>query len=170
MVQHRLLRIRNPWRFETYVGKWYDADYRWNSGVGVDYKSQVPFIQGDDGIFFIDIESFKSSFLYFLVQYYNDDFTVSYYENLNDDGTLKRYTFSTTRTQNLHVAADTYDPRMYSFGCKSAKVMTQILVREISTVAGVSNPTLKEKYFSDWIGFGHLYHEDLPPGDYEIYL
>jgi hypothetical protein len=98
VVQHRLLRMRNPWRFETYVGKWYDKDYRWNMGVGVDYKSQVPFIQGDDGIFFIDIDSFKASFLYFLVQYYNDDFTVSYYENLNDDGGLKRYTFSTTQT------------------------------------------------------------------------
>lgn len=48
--------------------------------------------------------------------------------------------------------------------------MTQILVREISTVPGVSNPTLKEKYFSDWIGFGHLYLEDLAAGNYEIYL
>lgn len=44
------------------------------------------------------------------------------------------------------------------------------MVREISTVAGQSNPTLKEKYFSDWIGFGHVVLENLPAGDYEIYL
>ena len=92
-------------------------------GVGVDYKQQVPFVKGDDGLFFIDIETFKSSFLYFLVQYYRDDYVVSYYEQLNDDGKLKRYTFSTTKQQTIHVAADTYDPRMYGFKCKTSKVM-----------------------------------------------
>jgi len=29
----------------------------------------------------------------------------------------------------LHVAGDTYDPRMYAVGCKTDKVMAQILVR-----------------------------------------
>jgi len=46
---------------------------------------------------------------------------------------------------------------MYSYGCKTAKVMAQILVREVSLDPNVPNPTLKEKYFSDWIGFGHVY-------------
>lgn len=115
--------MRNPWRFETYVGKWSDDDVRWDMSDGVSYKKQVPYVDNDDGIFFIDIESFKSSFLYFLVQFYRDDYKVSYYEQLNDDGKLKRYTFSTTKTSTIHVAADTYDPRMYGFNCKKAKVM-----------------------------------------------
>ena len=66
---------------------------------------------------------------------------------------------------NLHVAADTYDPRMYPYGCKTLKVMAQMLVRKVG-----SQKTLAEKYFSDWIGFGHVYLTELPPGDYEIYL
>lgn len=59
-----------------------------------------------------------------MVSYYHDDWKVSYYEQLNDDGTLKRFTFSTTLAlQDLHVGADTYDPRMYPPGCKTDKVM-----------------------------------------------
>ena len=40
-----------------------------------------------------------------------------------------------------------------------------MLVREIE-----SKEVLAEKYFSDWIGFGHVYLSDLPAGEYEIYL
>ena len=66
---------------------------------------------------------------------------------------------------SIHVAADTYDPRMYPYGCKSLKVMAQMLVRKVGTTT-----PLAEKYFSDWIGFGHVFLADLPAGDYEIYL
>lgn len=132
VVVAKLLRIRNPWRFETYVGKWHDKDARWNSGVGVDYKKQVPFVNADDGIFYVDIETFKANFLYFLVTFYHDDWNVSYYEQTNDDATLKRYTFSITTQQDVYVSADTYDPRMYPYGCKTAKVMAQLLIREVS--------------------------------------
>ena len=74
-------------------------------------------------IFFIDIETFKNHFLYFLIQFYRDDYVVSYYDKKNDDSRLARYQFTTTVTQDLHVAGDTYDPRMYGYGCKSEKVM-----------------------------------------------
>ncbi len=59
---------------------------------------------------------------------------------------------------------------MYGFNCKKAKVMAQLMVRKISTETGVANPTIKEKYFSDWLGFGFVSIENLPAGDYEIYL
>jgi len=54
----------------------------------------------------------------------------------------------------LHVAADTYDPRMYPTGCKSLKVMAQMVLRKKG-----STEKIGEKYFSDWIGFGHIYAE-----------
>lgn len=111
--------MQNPWRFDTYVGPWNDKDPRWTDN----YKAQAPWKDLDDGKFFIDIDTFKSSFLYFLVQYHRDNFKVSYYDKVGDDSSLARYTFTTTFTQDLHVAGDTYDPRMYAIGCKTDKVM-----------------------------------------------
>jgi len=95
--------------------------------------------------------------LYFLVQYHRDNFVVSYYDKKNDDSSLARYTFTTTKLQDLHVAGDTYDPRMYGYGCKTSKVMSQLLVRKMSNDPNVTYPTLGEKYYSDWIGFGHCF-------------
>ena len=37
-VVERLLLLRNPWGKEQYIGKWYDNDARWTSGIGVDYR------------------------------------------------------------------------------------------------------------------------------------
>lgn len=68
------------------------------------------------------------------------------------------------------MAGDTYDPRMYAFGCKTSKVMAQLLVRKHSSDPKVSHPTLGEKYFSDWIGFGHTMLTDLPADTYEIWI
>lgn len=48
--------------------------------------------------------------------------------------------------------------------------MAQILIRKISLDPAVTNPTLGEKYFSDWIGFGHCFLQNLPPADYEIFV
>jgi len=31
-------------------------------------------------------------------------------------------------------------------------------------------PTLGEKYFSDWIGFGSILLKNLGPGQYEIFI
>lgn len=163
---YRLLMLRNPWGFETFRGKWNDKDPLWLSGgEGVDYKEQVPYYDLDDGKFFIDMDTFKESFLYFLVQYYRPGWIVSFYEQLDDDSTLRRYHFTTTETMSMHLASDTYDPRMYPYGCKSLKVMAQMLVRKVDT-----KEVLAEKYFSDWIGFGHIYLSNLPAGHYEIYL
>ena len=63
------------------------------------------------------------------------------------------------------MAGDTYDPRMYAHGCKTSKVMAQIMVRAVG-----SKEILGEKYFSDWIGFGHILLKDLPAGTYEIFV
>ena len=59
---------------------------------------------------------------------------------------------------------------MYPNGCKTSKVMAQILVRQNSPDPSNPFPTLGEKYFSDWIGFGHVILKALPAGDYEIFV
>lgn len=116
-------------------------------------------------MFFMDVNTFKNNFLYFVVTMYQQDWKTSYYFNKGDDGKLKKYLFSTNETMDVFVAADTYDPRMYPPGCKTLKVMAQLLARKVGTTTA-----LGQKYFSDWVGFGFFKLEKLPPGDYEIYL
>ena len=48
--------------------------------------------------------------------------------------------------------------------------MGQILVRRVSKEGQPPGVTLGEKYFSDWIGFGHTYLQNLPAGEYEVFI
>jgi len=56
----RLLKMRNPWGSEKYVGPWGDADSRWTA----DYKRQAgagtngAWVAADDGAFYIPVEDF----------------------------------------------------------------------------------------------------------------
>jgi hypothetical protein len=125
----------------------------------------VPYDNLNDGMFFMDIQTFKDSFLYFVVTMYQKDWVSSYYYLQNDDGSLKKYLFTTSQTMDVYVMADTYDPRMYPPGCKTLKVMAQMLCRKVGTTTA-----LGQKYFSDWVGFGFFKLSSLPAGNYEIYL
>jgi hypothetical protein len=44
------------------------------------------------------------------------------------------------------------------------------MVREAGSSKQKAKPILGEKYFSDWIGFGHILLKDLPPSTYEIFI
>jgi hypothetical protein len=50
---------------------------------------------------------------------------------------LKKYLFTTNETMDLYVAADTYNPRMYPPGCKTLKIMAQILARKVGTTVAL---------------------------------
>lgn len=47
-------------------------------------------------MFFMDIETFKNSFLYFVCSFYRIDNKVNYFDRAGDEGQLGYYTFSTT--------------------------------------------------------------------------
>jgi hypothetical protein len=81
-IVQRLYRVRNPWGQDSYTGAWYDGDTRWTSA----YKAQVPYINSNDGYFFISDADLITGFYYFTVNYYNPGWNVNYYERLNDDG------------------------------------------------------------------------------------
>jgi hypothetical protein len=111
----RLIRIRNPWKQDSYTGPWNDADTRWTTFL----KSQVPFANNaNDGYFFMQVEDFMIGFNYFQVNFYRDNWRTSYYEKLNDDGTYKNYKFTLKRAQDIYIGADFYDPRMYTLDCR----------------------------------------------------
>jgi len=54
-----LMKMRNPWAVERYKGPYSDNDPIWKEA---DYAKQVGFVGGNDGSFFIDMASFKTSF------------------------------------------------------------------------------------------------------------
>lgn len=47
-------------------------------------------------MFFMDIDSFKANFLYFVFSYHKPDYSVNYFDRIGDDGELGYYTFTTT--------------------------------------------------------------------------
>ena len=103
---------------DYYNGPWNDRDNRWTTKT----KSQVPYVNNqNDGVIFIDADDFKTAFLYFQINHDHDldGWKFSYYEVINDSaGTQRSFTFKTTSAQELFVAADFYDYRMYPPTCK----------------------------------------------------
>ena len=55
--------MANPWRLETYTGPWSDKDPKWSEN----YKKQDPWNDVNDGRFFVDIDTYKANFLYFVI-------------------------------------------------------------------------------------------------------
>jgi len=61
-ASHQLVRIRNPWKSEGYIGDWSDADTRWNN-VSSATKTTIGHTNSSyDGYFFMSLESFKRNF------------------------------------------------------------------------------------------------------------
>lgn len=94
-VKFRLLRIRNPWGRDMYTGPWNDGDTsRWTTA----YKAQVPYANNaNDGYFYMEVSDLVTSFNYFQVNYYRADWSLNYYEKVNDDDSVKTYTFTVPR-------------------------------------------------------------------------
>ena len=57
---NKLIRIRNPWgRNEKYVGPWSDKDAaNWSDNI----RDSVEYLDEDDGIFFIDLNTYFFEF------------------------------------------------------------------------------------------------------------
>ena len=53
-----LVQVRNPWSTENYVGPWSDKSDMWTD----DYKSQVNYVNANDGKFYMPAKLFFSTF------------------------------------------------------------------------------------------------------------
>lgn len=116
-----MVRIRNPWGVDRYTGPWCDGDSRWTAA----YQAQVPYNNNqNDGYFFMNVNDFVNAFSYFQINYINDGWNTNYYRRTSDDGTTKSYTFTLARQQNVYVAMDFYNPRMYAAGCRGGQQTT----------------------------------------------
>lgn len=93
-IKDYLYRIKNPWGSDSYSGPWHDGDGRWNAY----YRSQVPYVNSNDGYFFMSKDDLLRAYYYFQINFQNENWNVNYYEKLNDDGNWKQYHFTVPRT------------------------------------------------------------------------
>ena len=78
----RLLRLRNPWGRETYNSTWSDGDTsNWDENI----RSQVPYVDANEGVFFIDLTTYHSQFKSTSVHFDTTDMTQTYFLATNDD-------------------------------------------------------------------------------------
>ena len=59
----KLVKMRNPWASEKYSAKWCDSCAEWADVSQAD-KDRIGFKKADDGIFYMPLDLFKSTFDY----------------------------------------------------------------------------------------------------------
>ena len=126
--------MRNPWSREGYIGSWSDASDDWNNVSDAEQTRIGKSSTAQDGVFFMDIESFMASFKYASVNYDLSSYTRSYFMKLGDTTTATQspgtgyycgasctaHTFkiSSPVTQEVHISAHLHDDRSYPLDCR----------------------------------------------------
>lgn len=73
------------------------------------------------------------------INHVHDDYARATYDVIGDSGAARTFTFTTTRTQEVFVSADFYNPRMYPPGCKYSTTRGLLsLSKGTTVVASVS--------------------------------
>jgi hypothetical protein len=92
-VQYRLLKIRNPHGSDdAYNGSWSDSDTKWTP----EFKAQVPYVKGNDGQFFMEINDFMQSFtnLYVNYDFSSAGWVTTTHTIINDNGKSNNFQFT----------------------------------------------------------------------------
>lgn len=117
-VKANLYLCRNPWGSDGgYKGAWNDKDTIWSDTVNK-YASQVPYVNADDGQFFISDTEFHTSFSYVQIGFYDSSYVHSTSTVYAEKGFGHRFDFTLTETLDGFFGIDFYNSRMYPKGCK----------------------------------------------------
>ena len=164
--EHRMINMRNPWSTERFRGTYSDKDWRFWSN---EMLHQLDHKRVDDGSFWISVEDFQSTMLYMVVSYWHPKWWHSFKRNEGDDGKEHSYVFDVPLggEGKHYITIDHYDTRMYPFGAKASKVMTNFHLHKYNSVTA-KYERLERKFGSDWIGFQMIKVDNLEPGHYKI--
>ena len=80
-----MIQLRDPWGYDSYTGPWNDDDDIWTE----EYKEQVPYGDVDDGLFFMDHNTFMEAFDRMTISYHDEFAVMSYIKIERDDGNSK---------------------------------------------------------------------------------
>jgi len=120
VIQQRLIQVHNPWSNEYYTGPWNDKDTKWSDF----YRKQIDkehVFGANDGMFFMDLETFIKGFSFVTITYIHDDFFYSFYERIGSDGKDEIFTFdlpANAAGREFFVGLDFYPTRVYPNQCE----------------------------------------------------
>jgi len=151
----RLYRIRNPWGTENYKGPWSDDDSsRWDlrlQNKAETFKEQFPelYENEDNGIFFIDYQTYHSEFYQTEIHYDTSDMKHSFFLIENDvsnteaDGpfcgfngcsSIKHtFTVKSPTTQTVYMSTYTWPVRTYPRDCQTIKKSGNTYLDDVAT-------------------------------------
>ena len=80
---NRLIKMRNPWASELYTAAWCDDCSEWNNVSQAD-KDRVGYTNNDDGVFFMPLSLYFSTFTWTHFTHDVTDWHSSYFLMLDD--------------------------------------------------------------------------------------
>jgi hypothetical protein len=125
-----LVKMRNPWSKESYIGPWHDYDPIW-AEVSQEEKERIGYVETRlDGSFFMDPATFHASFFSTSITTNLKGWKHSYFLMLDDqtskpgsgfycgvECTSHTVTITSPVAQQVHIAVHMHDERTYPQGC-----------------------------------------------------
>lgn len=162
-VEHRLVKMRNPWAEESYHGAFSDEDPNWTD----DWKAQVGLTVANDGVFWMPYETLSSYFMYVAVALYDDYQIVQ--ENLVASENYYQILWHNPTDQYVYITGETFSERHYprTDDCNPNNNVVLYLYND-ATGEWLGNP---DYAFVGWKGYGTIaasWTDKLPAGDYTL--
>lgn len=152
-----LVKVRNPHSSESYWGNFSDDSDLWTDSM----KQQVGWTAGNDGVFFMDKESYHQAFSDTQTNFYREGAHINWYLVENDTTAAKRWFKIVNPTaQRVFVSQDTWGERIYPDGCADTSLQF-LAVWKGST-------RLEYSYRWDQLGTHSIDLGVLEPGAYDI--
>jgi hypothetical protein len=161
----KLLKIRNPWGSEVYTGPWSDGSSQMTEAVA----SELGHTKGDDGVFWMDMTSFKTDFSGIQIAMYEDwktDQKNVEWDRSSSDWSGMSWTITNDVAQDVAVQLDMYNSRMFPRGCSDSDMPEYNFFHLTSGGSRVSDHWGRTYAYSSGLGQGNLYFKDLPAGTY----
>ena len=122
----RLVQMRNPWGHELYHGPWSDDSELWTDET----KLEAGWVDKDDGMFFMDLDTYLSQFYMTIINKHTDTMHRSHFLMFNDtseykgrlpwcgsDCSLHEFFLTSEIEQTVYISAHTWPQRSYPAEC-----------------------------------------------------
>ena len=116
----RLIKVRNPWGSEQYAGDYSDDSWKWTPELRAAVEAELgdAAVSSNEGIFFMDIASYKRNFQLTVVNQDTRNWNLDYFLKL-DDPTDGYHTIEVTNdsssAQQIYVGAHVWQDRTYGW-------------------------------------------------------
>ena len=132
---NKLVKARNPWGVESYVGPWSDEDARWTKELLQEVNHSL---NKEDGLFFMDLDTLFAEFEYVTANYNTEGWSYDYHLQVDDNSQdkggecwyMKGCTPHTVKVrsevaQDVFITVHTWDDRGRPDSCKSKIPLSQ---------------------------------------------